>query len=377
MARRSEEEEAQIARWLANLLDERDGIALYEGLAGVERDEKRAKAFRALADGERKHAAIWEKRLRAAGRLPPPGTASMRIRAIVRMARMFGTQRVLPIVIQTESGDMDKYARQPGIARTLVAEEREHRDVLERMAAPAAVAGAEVIARREPWHTGQLGSIRAAVFGINDGLVSNVALILGVAAAGTADAGVVTAGVAGTLAGAFSMGVGEYISVASQRDLAARQIELERRELRDAPEEEQEELELILQGKGLGKAQAKEVATAIFKDPENALDTMVREELGLDPKNLGSPVGAAVPSFFAFMAGALIPLVPFLFLSGRSAALASATVAAGVLASVGGLIGFLSGTGALRSVVRMLGLAALATGVTVAIGRAIGVTLGG
>lgn len=376
MTRQPEAQGVQIERWITNLLDERDGIALYEGLAGAEKDEKRAKAFRALADGERKHAAIWEKRLAAAGKLPPPGPPSMRIRAIIQIARWLGTQRVLPIVIQTESGDMDKYARQPGIAKTLVAEEREHREVLEKMSEPAPVAGAELIARRETWHKAQLGSVRAAIFGINDGLVSNTALILGVASAGMADSGIVTAGVAGTLAGAFSMAVGEYTSVASQRDLLARQIEIERRELRDAPEEEQHELELILQNKGLGAKQAKEVATAIFKDPEKALDTMVREELGLDPKDLGSPIGAAVPSFFSFMIGALLPLSPFLFLAGLQAAIASAVIAATVLASVGALIGFLSGTGGIRSAARMVGLASLATGVTVAIGRAIGVTLG-
>lgn len=372
----AEEQEAQIQRWLANLFDERDGIALYEGLAVAEREEKRARVFRALAEGERKHAAIWEKRLQAAGRLPPPGPASLRVRAIIGLAKVFGTQRMLPIVINAESGDMDKYARQPGIAKSLVAEERQHREVLEKMSAPVPAEGAELISRRETWHRGQLGSIRAAIFGINDGLVSNVALILGVAAAGSEDASIVTAGVAGTLAGAFSMAVGEYTSVASQRDLLTRQIEIERRELRDAPEEEREELALILQNKGLAPAQAKEAAIAIFKDPEKALDTMVREELGLDPKELGSPIGAAIPSFFSFTIGALLPLSPFLFLSGMHAAIASAIVTGTVLASVGGLIGFLSGTGGIRSAARMLGLAALATGITVLIGRAIGVTLG-
>jgi len=376
MTRTAEEHEEQIRRWLANLDDERDGIALYEGLAKAEREEKRAKSFRTLAEAERKHAAIWEKRLDAAGRLPVPGPASLRIRAIIALARMFGTQRVLPMVIQAESGDMDKYARQPGIAKTLVAEEREHRTVLEEMSAPAPLEGAEVIAQRETWNNSQLGSIRAAIFGVNDGLISNTALILGVAAAGSADASIVTAGVAGTLAGAFSMAVGEYTSVASQRDLLARQIEIERRELRDAPEEEQAELVLILENKGLAPEQAKEVATAIFKDPEKALDTMVREELGIDPKDLGSPVGAAVPSFFAFMIGAILPLLPFVFLAGTTAAVASAVIAGTVLATIGAIIGFLSGTGGIRSAIRMVGLASIATGVTVAIGRAIGVTLG-
>lgn len=366
---------SRVERWLENLADERDGIALYEGLAAAETDPDRARAFRALAEGERRHAAIWEKKLEAEGKLPAPAAPSARVRTLIRLARLFGTQSVLPIVIRTESSDMDKYARQPGVARSLVDEEREHRTVLEKMAGRAPAEGAALIAEREGWHSVRGGSVRAAVFGINDGLVSNVALILGVAAAGSGEPGVVLAGLAGALAGAFSMAAGEYTSVASQRDLLLRQVELERRELLDAPEEEQEELELILRNKGLSPEQAREVAAQIFKDPEKALDTMVREELGLDPSDLGSPVGAAVPSFFAFIVGALLPLVPWLVLRGDAAAAASAAIAGTVLAAVGALIGFLSGTGALRSALRMVGLAALATGVTVLLGRWIGGSL--
>ena len=257
-----------------------------------------------------------------------------------------------------------------------MSEEREHRSVLERMAGREPAEGAALIAERESWHFVRGGSIRAAVFGINDGLVSNVALILGVAAAGSSDSAVVLAGLAGTFAGAFSMASGEYVSVASQRDLLKRQIELERRELLDAPEEEQEELELILRNKGLDENQARDVAAQIFKDPEKALETMVREELGLDPKDLGSPIGAAVPSFFAFGIGALLPLAPFAFLDGSAAAGLSAVAAAVVLAAVGAAIGFLSGTGVVRSSFRMVALASIAAGVTVLLGSLIGGTLG-
>jgi vacuolar iron transporter family protein len=217
------------------------------------------------------------------------------VRTLIRLARLFGTGSVLPIVIRTESADMSKYARQPGIARSLVSEEREHRAALEQMAGRQPAEGAALIAQRERWHGGRFGSVRAAIFGINDGLVSNVALILGVAAAGSAEAGVILAGLAGALAGAFSMGAGEYTSVVSQRALLARQIELERREFADAPQEEQEELALILRHKGLPEGQAKEVAARIFQEPEQAFDMLVREELGIDPTDLGSPLGAAVP----------------------------------------------------------------------------------
>ena len=371
-----ERQEARIRRWLENLQDERDGIALYVGLAEAERDPTRAREFKALAEAERRHAGIWERRLQAAGRLPEAVGASARVRFIVRLAKLFGTSSVLPIVIRTESGDASKYAKQPGVAQSLVQEEQDHRAVLEKMAGLPPTEGAAEITERERWHLVRGGSVRAAVFGINDGLVSNVALILGVAAAGTSNQGVVLVGLAGAAAGAFSMATGEWVSVASQRDLLVRQIELERRELADAPEEEEGELVLILRKKGFSEQQAKEYAQQLFKDPEKALDTMVREELGLDPKDLGSPLGAAVPSFFAFAFGALVPLLPFVVLEGTHAAIGSAVIAGVILASVGGLIGFLSGTGAIRSGFRMLALASIAAAVTIGIGALIGVSLG-
>jgi VIT1/CCC1 family predicted Fe2+/Mn2+ transporter len=235
----------------------------------------------------------------------------------------------------------------------------------------------ELIASRERWHrsSSAAGSIRAAIFGMNDGLVSNLSLILGVAGAGVEPRTVIVTGFAGLLAGAFSMAAGEYTSVASQRDLLTRQVEMERRELQEAPEEEAAELALIFKQKGLSTEQASRTAAEILKNPESAADTLVREELGLDPTDLGSPMGAATSSFAMFSVGALVPILPFLLTSGNLAAGLSAALAFAVLAGVGGLVGFLSGTSVWLSAARMAGLAALAAGVTYAVGRAFGATV--
>jgi VIT1/CCC1 family predicted Fe2+/Mn2+ transporter len=361
--------------WLENLDDERNGAALYEGLADIETDPRRRESFRTLAAGERRHAGIWERKLAGAGVALPPDRRSPRTRMLLWMARRLGTAAVLPLIMDAEAGDAGKYRRQGGDAEPLAAEEDEHRQVLSGMG-PGAPGPRAVIAGRESWHrAGRGGAVRAAIFGMNDGIVSNLSLVLGVAGAGMGAHGLVLTGLAGLLAGASSMAVGEYTSVASQRDLLARQIELERREIAEAPDEEAAELALILEEKGLSTEQATAAATEILKNPEHGLDTLVREELGLDPDDLGSPLRAAASSFATFAAGAFLPIVPFLLCSGAAAVALSAGLAAVVLAGVGGFIGVLSGTSAWRSAGRMVGLAALAAGITYGLGRLFGATL--
>ncbi|HEU4385809.1 MAG TPA: VIT1/CCC1 family protein [Anaeromyxobacteraceae bacterium] len=362
--------------WLQNLLDERDGAALYDGLAAVDRDPERARSFRELAEGERRHAEIWERKLQKAGAAIPQNRPSSRIRALIWLARRLGTAAVLPLVMEAESGDADKYMQQGGDAAPLADEERAHRQVLVGLGRGAPLDARAAIATRERWHRGgRAGSLRAAIFGMNDGLVSNLSLVLGVAGAGAEPGTLVVTGLAGLLAGASSMAVGEYTSVASQRDLLARQIALERREIEEAPEEEAAELALIFKQKGLSTEQASRTAAEILKNPEQALDTLVREELGLDPGDLGSPWGAALSSFATFAVGAVVPVVPFLFLRGSAAVGLAAGAAAVVLAAVGGLVGFLSGTPVWRSAGRMVGLAALAAGITWGVGRLFGATV--
>lgn len=365
--------------WMQNLVDERDGAALYDGLAKWEKDPVKSAAFREIAAAERRHGGIWERKLKEAGIPLPPNRASPRVRAMVWLARRLGSSAVVPLVIQAETGDAEKYDLQGGGEATAIAtEERAHRAALTAMTPLGERTDARAaIAAREKWHgsAGRAGSVRAAIFGMNDGLVSNLSLIVGVAGAGVEPKTVVLTGFAGLLAGAFSMAAGEYTSVASQRDLLTRQVDMERREIQDAPEEEAAELALIFQQKGLSAEQAARTAAELLKNPESAADTLVREELGLDPDDLGSPMGAAVASFALFSVGAVVPVVPFLVTSGTPAIVAASVLAALVLAGVGGFVGFLSGTGVARSAFRMVGLAAVAAGITWAIGRAFGAKL--
>src|SRR5512138_3142838 len=364
--------------WLQNLVDERDGAALYDGLAHHEKDAARAASFRELAEAERRHAEIWLRKLEKEGVAVPPDRPSPRVRALVWLARRLGTAAVVPMVLDTEAGDAEKYDAQGGEAREIADEERAHRRALVGMSRGAPTEAREIIADRERWHRGggRSGSIRAAIFGMNDGLVSNLSLILGVAGAGVEPRTVLVTGFAGLLAGAFSMAAGEYTSMASQRDLLSRQIAMERREVEEAPEEEAAELALIFKQKGLSTEQASRTAAELLKNADSAADTLVREELGLDPQDLGSPMGAAVSSFVMFAVGALVPLVPFLLTSGTLAVVVAAALAFLVLAGVGGLVGFLSGTSLVLSAGRMAGLAALAAGITYGVGRLFGASTG-
>jgi VIT1/CCC1 family predicted Fe2+/Mn2+ transporter len=368
--------------WLQNLIDERDGAALYEGLAKYETDGAKARSFTELAAAERRHADVWIRKLEKEGVPLPPDRPSSRIRALIWLARRLGSEAVVPMILDAEAGDADKYDAQGGDASAIADEERAHRVVLAGMGDGQTRDARALIAVRERWHgsSGRAGSIRAAIFGMNDGLLSNLSLILGVAGAGVGagfdNHAVVVAGFAGLLGGSFSMAAGEYTSVASQRDLLTRQVELEKREIEEAPEEEAAELALIFKQKGLSTEQASRVAAEILKNPEQAADTLVREELGLDPQDLGSPWGAAWSSFVMFALGAAVPLIPFLITTGTTAVVVATSLGFGVLGGVGAFVGFLSGTSVWRSAARMVGLAVLAAGVTYSVGRLFGAVVG-
>jgi VIT1/CCC1 family predicted Fe2+/Mn2+ transporter len=220
------------------------------------------------------------------------------------------------------------------------------------------------------------GTLRAAIFGINDGLVSNFSLIMGFAGAGVDKSVILLAGIAGLLAGAFSMGAGEYISMKVQREVYERLIHLEAHELAMEPDEEREELAEIYVRKGIPQELAGRLADSIMADPELALDTHAREELGLDPEQgLGSPWGAAASSFLTFSFGALVPLAPLLFASGVGATVASAIVAGLTLAGVGAAMSILTGKSAVVSGLRQLTVGAIAAAITYGIGSALGVAI--
>jgi VIT1/CCC1 family predicted Fe2+/Mn2+ transporter len=220
------------------------------------------------------------------------------------------------------------------------------------------------------------GNLRAAVFGVSDGLVSNASLIMGIAGA-TADAKIVLlSGAAGLIAGAFSMAAGEFVSVRSQREMYEYQIGLEREELDHYPQEEAQELALIYEARGLAREEATRLARTLTADPDQALATLAREELGLNPEDLGSPIGAATSSFLSFAVGASIPLLPYV-LGGSAASFEwSVGATAVVLFGVGAVLSLFTGRGALMSGARMLTIGLAAGGVTYFVGRLLGVTLG-
>ena len=364
-----------LRRYADNFLREQDGIALYRALAQAEKDPDRIDIFQKLAQAEEKHAARWARLLKSNGAAVPSYSPGWRVQVLGWLSRRFGTQHILPVVTGLESRDQDVYRGQVEAAG-LPAEERGHMRALRAMQYHGQNRP-ESILDLEGWHrTTYGGSLRAAVFGANDGLLSNFSLVMGIAGATAEPRFVLLAGIAGLLAGASSMAAGEYVSVQSQRELYEQQIAIEREELEMAPEEEFEELSLIYQAKGIPTGQAEELARKILSNPEMAIDTLAREELGLDPSALGSPWVAAASSFIAFAVGAAIPVIPYLLTIGSAAFIASATVCAVSLFIIGGLISVFTGRNFFFSGFRMLGIGALAAGATFLIGKVLGVSVG-
>ncbi len=372
----------ELARYRANLQAERDGAALYRTLVEVEKQPQLAEVYRRMADSEDKHAKFWEQRIAEAGGRVLPARISLRARTLAWMARRFGIHFVLPTIVGQETADSAKYDGQADArGQNMQADEHSHAKLLN------AVSGGgmegSVVARLEGRHRAVGGNaLRAAVLGSNDGLVSNMSLVMGVAGAEAgANLGghaILITGLAGLLAGACSMAMGEWLSVQSSRELYERQIAIEKEELAASPEEEAEELSLIYQAKGLPEAQAKTMAAAIVRDPAKALDTLAREELGIDPKELGgSALEAAVTSFALFACGAIIPVVPFMFLAGAGAVVTSLIVSTIGLFGIGAAITLMTGRSVLYTGLRQLMFGYGAAGVTYGIGRLIGASLAG
>lgn len=366
---------ANVKRWQANLQAETEGAALYRALAAAEKNEQRAAIFRQLAEAETHHAAYWAQKLRDAGIEPGRQPVSFRTKLLIWLVRHFGVRAVLPLMASLELQDQGMYLDQPDAGR-LPSDERMHAQVLAELAGRS---GGGAIPMAERWHrSAGGGSLRAGIFGLNDGLVSNLSLVMGVAGAGPEPRFILLAGIAGLLAGAFSMAAGEYVSMRAQRELFERQISLEKEELEAMPQGEQRELSLIYQAKGVAKERADEMAAQIMHDPKVALDTMAREELGLDPSQLGSPWGAAASSFVLFATGAIVPVLPFLIgVTGVMAVVISALASGLALFSFGAIISFFTGRNALYSGMRMLLIAAIAATVTFLIGRLVGISTAG
>ncbi len=253
MKRQDKISPADVARYRQNYLVEMDGITLYRTLAKAEKDEKRSAIFERMARVEERHAQRWAWLLQQAGTAVPTYRLSMRVRLLGWLARRMGTHKIIPIVSAMEGRDDAGYLEQPE-AQGLPAQERAHSRALRAM--EPAVSGREAIAGREGHTMLHGGSLRAAVFGINDGLVSNFSLVMGFAGAEARPEYVLLAGIAGLLAGSFSMAAGEYVSVSAQRELFEQQIKMEKEELEMSPKEEEEELSLHLSSEGVARARS-------------------------------------------------------------------------------------------------------------------------
>src|SRR6202140_749251 len=370
---------SDIQRFRDNLRDELNGAALYAALAAAETDPIRKDLFLQLAQAESSHAQLWRDKLAAVGDHDERFVPGLRTRLLAKLAQRFGPRFVLPTVAAAEFADRNKYASQ-GDAQALSVEERSHAAVIQAVADNNThgswTAGAD-IARAEPWHRAASGNnLRAAVLGANDGLVSNFCLVMGVAGAGSANKTVLLTGLAGLVAGACSMALGEWLSVTNARELAQTQIAREAEELEQTPLAEQHELALIFQAKGMPKEDAQRVAVQMMQDKEGALDTLAREELGIDPAELGGNAwSAAATSFALFSAGAIFPVAPFFWMRGSWAIGASAVASGAVLCAVGMLSSLFNGRSPWYSAARQLIFGCLAAAITYGIGAALGTTL--
>ncbi|MBE0620685.1 MAG: VIT1/CCC1 transporter family protein [Burkholderiales bacterium] len=339
-------------KFLDGWREEMRSAYLYRVMAEAEAGTPRADLFSGLAMEAENQAQIWA---RQAGAASPEFAPDLRARMVAALVRRHGPRPLRAVLVAMKVRGLSVYSHSaPGHPTPTTLEDvgKRHRGI------------------------GGGGNLRAAVFGVNDGLVSNASLILGVAGASANNSIILLSGVAGLLAGAFSMAAGEYVSVRSQREMFEHQIGLERDELAQYPEEEAEELALIYAARGLSREDALKLAKAIIADPAQALDTLAREELGLNPEELGSPWGAAIFSFLSFAAGAFVPLLPFLALAGTRALPVSIGITALALFAVGAAISLFTGRNALRDGLRMLAIGAAAGGLTYAIGTLFGVSAG-
>ena len=368
------------SRYRANLQGEVDGASLYRALAEAEKDPHLSEVYRRLSAVEEAHAEFWRKQLGRVGanvgRLQP----GWRTRMLAWLARRLGPQFVLPTISDFEKRDSRQYDKQKeAVAGGLHMAERSHNRVVQAVvySLPGGVSGG-ALARLEGRHRMGGNALRAAVLGANDGLVSNLSLVMGVAGAAADSRAILLTGLAGLVAGACSMAMGEGLSVTSSRELNQRQIDIEADELARMPDEEKEEMVLIYQAKGLGETQARDLAERLMANKETALDTLVREELGIDPAELGgSPWTAAASSFGLFAAGAIFPVAPFFWLSGVPALLASLAASGLALVLIGGGTSLFTGRGLVISALRQLLIGFAAAAVTYGIGHLVGVSIGG
>ncbi|MFQ5967125.1 MAG: VIT1/CCC1 transporter family protein [Acidimicrobiia bacterium] len=369
---------ADVDRYLDNIQEEVDAAFLYRLVADRESDPDLQEIYRKLAQAEERHAAFWEVQLAEAGEKVPVRAPTRRVRFLGWLGRTFTTKLIVNVMASLETAGQTRYDDQPEAEGSILpADERSHARLLKELSGPPAKGFGGLHGRLEGRHRAVGGNaLRAAVLGANDGLVSNLSLVMGVAGATASRTAILIAGLAGLLAGSISMALGEWISVKSSRELYEQKLAGEREELRAFPDEERDELVLIYRSKGIPPELAEELATTIMKNEELALDTMAREELGIDPEELGgSAWEAAIASFFLFAFGAIIPVIPYFFAEGPTALAISVLVSAVGLFVIGAGISLITGRSVWFSGLRQLGFGMAAAALTFAIGSLLGVTL--
>ncbi len=372
-------DESAAKSYLAELNNELNGKTLYEALSKIESNPKLAEIYHRFADAEARHAVTWMQKLNDMKSPIPSFRPSWRTRLLIFLARRFGANFVLPSVQALEKSDSNKYeSRKSEESSRLAADERSHSRLLGQITGSKGGVEGGILARVEGRHRSMGGNaLRAAVLGANDGLVSNLSLVMGVAGAAFASTTIVLTGLAGLVAGGISMALGEWLSVNSSRELYQHQISIEKEELEKTPDEEEEELALIYESKGLSEGAARQLSRQMLDNRENALDTLAREELGIDPESLGgSAWQAAVTSFSLFTIGAIVPVIPFLILSGLEAVIASLVASSALLFGIGAVITLFTGRRVVISGGRQIAFGLAAAAITFGIGRLFGMYFG-
>lgn len=361
-----------------NIQTEVDAGFLYAYLAEAEEDPTVAKVFKELADIEKGHAlAFLAKRNLGELQLPNP---SARARWLKRIGKWFGNDYVLGVLLDTEKSISSSIikARQVGSAEGSLSDSA-HVSILKNILSNQTQLSGTNLARFEKRHRSVGGNaLRAAVLGGNDGLVSNFSLVMGIAGATSGQNEILLTGIAGLLAGALSMSLGEWISVKSSQELYENQMQLELDELETNPEGEEKELALIYISKGIPEDQARKMANDIIKNKDLAHQLLVKEELGINPEELkGSAMEAAITSFLLFAIGAILPVIPFFFSGGIQAVIYSASLSAAGLFLIGASITLFTGKSVWYSGLRQVLFGLLAAAITYGIGSLIGVSIAG
>ena len=362
-----------------NLQTEVDACFLYKKLAEAESDATVANVFRQMSAIERSHAEAFLKKLNP-GSMPVFPQPSFRAKALNSIGKIFGYDYVLGVLMDTEKSISTAVINAKNNHQLpITGSETNHVKILRSLLENESRVTGTNVAKFESRHRSVGGNaLRAAVLGGNDGLVSNFSLVMGIAGATEGGSGVLLAGVAGLLAGALSMALGEWISVKSSQELHENQMQLEMDELETNPEGEQKELALIYIAKGIPEEQANTMAAEIMQDKNQAHEILVKEELGINAEELkGSAMEAAVYSFILFAIGAVIPVIPFMFTSGLTAIVISVLSSAAGLFLIGSAITLFTGKSIWFSGFRQVVFGLMAAAITFGIGKLIGVSLAG